>query len=395
MIGARVVWDQRFTSYDFGPGHPMHPSRLALTHLLSDDLGLLDAPGVKVVGATAATDEQILTVHTPELVAAVKKVSADPSARDVGHGLGGEDTPNFRGMHSATSLAVGSTIDSCRAVWEGEAEHAVNIAGGLHHGMPDQVAGFCVYNDIAVGIQWLLDAGVERVAYVDVDVHHGDGVERIFWNDPRVLTVSVHETGAALFPGTGFPGDTGGPHAPDSAVNVALPPGTGDAGWLRAIHSVVPQVLRAFRPQILVTQHGCDAHFADPLSHLAVSVDAMHAAYTLLHELSHEVCAGRWVALGGGGYELIEVVPRAWAHLIGIATHQPVSLTQDVPEGWREHVSRIYGQIAPRRMGDLGGEPIHYGTWGSGYEPESPVDAAIMATRRAIFPGWGLDPWFD
>lgn len=395
MIGARVVWDQRFMSYDFGPGHPMHPSRLELTHRLCDELGLLDLPGVQVAPAVAATDEQIASVHTPELIAAVQKVSADPSARVDGHGLGGSDTPSFRGMHTATALAVGATVEACHAVWDGQAQHAVNIAGGLHHGMPNAVAGFCVYNDAGVGIQSLLDAGVERVAYVDVDVHHGDGVERIFWNDPRVLTVSVHETGAALFPGTGFPGDTGGPHAPDSAVNVALPPGTGDAGWLRAIHSVVPHVLRAFRPQIMVTQQGCDAHFADPLSHLAVSIDAMHAAYSLLHDLSHEICGGRWVALGGGGYELIEVVPRAWTHLVAIAAHQPLSLTLDIPEAWREHVARLYGQVAPRRMGDRGGEPITYGTWGAGYEPESPVDTAILATRRAVFPGWGLDPWFD
>src|SRR5690606_27430098 len=132
------------------------------------------------------------------------------------------------GMHEATALAVGGTLRACRAVWSGEAAHGVNIAGGLHHAMSDRASGFCVYNDIAVGIRWLLDQGAERVAYVDLDVHHGDGVEQIFWEDPRVLTVSMHETGTTLFPGTGFPGDTGGPGAPESAVNVALPPGTGD-----------------------------------------------------------------------------------------------------------------------------------------------------------------------
>ena len=382
-------------SYDFGPGHPMHPSRLDLTHRLSADLGLLELPGVTVAPATEATIEQLRTVHTAELIEAVQAVSADPRAPVQGHGLGMEDTPSFAGMHTATALAVGATIDSCRAVLTGEAAHAVNIAGGLHHGMPDQVAGFCVYTDAAVGIQWLLDQGVERVAYIDVDVHHGDGVERAFWNDPRVLTVSVHESGAALFPGTGFPGDTGGPAAPDSAVNVALPPGTADEGWLRAIHAVVPQVVRAFGPQVVVSQQGCDAHFADPLSHLAVSVDAMCAAYSLIHDLAHEVAGGRWVALGGGGYELVEVVPRAWTHLIAIAAHHPVSLTADVPQSWRDYVSQVYGRSGPQRMGDRGGDPIHYGTWDQGYDPESPVDTAILATRRAIFPGWGLDPWFD
>lgn len=395
MIGARVVWDQRFTSYDFGPSHPMHPSRLDLTHRLSADLGLLDLPSVTVVPAVAATTEQLLSVHTPALIEAVQQASANPRAADLAFGLGSEDTPAFSGMHAATSLAVGATVDSCRAVLEGEASHAVNIAGGLHHAMAGAASGFCVYNDIAVGIQWLLDQGVERVAYVDVDVHHGDGVERIFWDEPRVLTVSVHETGAALFPGTGFPGDIGGAKAPDSAVNVALPPGTGDAGWLRAIHAVVPQVLRSFRPQVLVTQHGCDSHFADPLSHMAVSIDGMEAAARLLHDLAHELTDGRWVALGGGGYELVDVVPRAWTHLTAVAAHEPVSLTAEVPRSWLDYVSRVYGRTGPPRMGDLGGAEIHYGSWEAGYEPEDPVDAAIIATRRAAFPGWGLDPWFD
>ncbi len=159
------------------------------------------------------------------------------------------------------------------AVWTGGAEHAVNIAGGLHHAMPGAASGFCVYNDPAVAIAWLLEQGAERVAYVDVDVHHGDGVERAFWDEPRVLTVSVHESGRYLFPGTGFPDDAGGPGADGSAVNLALPPGTTDNAWLRAFHAVVPPLLEEFRPQVLVTQHGCDSHVLDPLAHLGLTVD--------------------------------------------------------------------------------------------------------------------------
>lgn len=395
MIDACVVWDQRFTSYDFGPGHPMHPSRLWLTHRLLEELGVLDAAGVQVVGVEAATVAQLQTVHTPELVAAVQALSERPEAADGDFGIGTEDTPAFVGMHEATSLAVAGTLEVCRAVWEGRARHGVNFAGGLHHAMPERAGGFCVYNDISVGIRWLLEQGAERVAYVDLDVHHGDGVEHIFWDDPRVLTVSLHETGRTLYPGTGFPRDTGGVGAPDSAVNVALPPGTGDAGWLRAYHAVVPPMLRAFRPTVIVSQHGCDAHFSDPLSHLAVSVDAMHAAYTSVHELAHELCEGRWVALGGGGYELVDVVPRAWAHLTAIAAHRPVGLTEPVPQAWRDHVSRTYGRPGPARMGDLGGEPIRFAPWSQGHQPEDAVDAAILATKHAVFPGWGLDPLYD
>ena len=236
---------------------------------------------------SVATDELLATVHDPDYVAAVKAASADPSARPTPPTAWAPRTT--RPSRACTRRAPGSctgTVDSCRAVWEGEAAHAVNFTGGLHHAMRGTASGFCVYNDIAVGIQWLLDHGAERVAYVDVDVHHGDGVERIFWDDPRVLTISVHETGRALFPGTGWPTDIGGPEAEGSAVNVALPPGLSDAGWLRAIHAVAMPVVRAFKPDVLVTQHGCDTHAEDPLAHFAVTVDAQRAAADALHRLA-------------------------------------------------------------------------------------------------------------
>ena len=178
--------------------------------------------------------------------------------------------------------------------------------------MPDRASGFCVYNDVAVGIRWLLDQGAERVAYVDVDVHHGDGVEAIFYDDPRVLTISLHETGQTLFPGTGFPADVGGPDAEGTAVNVALPPGTADAGWLRAFHAVVPPLVREFAPDVLVTQHGCDTHADDPLAHLMLSVDGQRAATSRCTTWPTRSAGGRWVATGGGGYAMVDVVPRAW-----------------------------------------------------------------------------------
>ena len=395
MTGSWVMWDERCTAYDFGPGHPMHPSRLDLTHRLCDAIGLLDHGDVEVHTIEPATDEQLLTVHTPDLLAAVKEASLDPGAATGRHGVGTDDTPAFRGMHEASALAVGGTIAACEAVWTGAARHAVNIAGGLHHAMPEAASGFCVYNDIAIGIRRLLELGAERVLYLDLDVHHGDGVERCFWNDDRVMTISIHETGRALFPGTGFPGDTGGPRALDSAVNVALPPGTGDEGWLRAYTAVVPTIARAFRPDVVVSQHGCDCHYADPLAHLSVSMDAMAVAQGWVRDLAEETAGGRWVALGGGGYELVDVVPRAWTHLTGFVTGRPVDPGLPVPPSWREHVAEVYGREAPTLMGDRGGRPITYGSWGEGYRPDDPVDSAIMATRRAVFPGWGLDPFFD
>ena len=395
MAGSWVMWDERYTAYDFGPGHPMHPSRLDLTHRLASSLGLVAHPDVEIHPVREATEAELLSVHTPELLDAVRTASADPGSATGRHGVGTEDTPAFRGMHEASSLAVGGTVEACEAVWEGRVRRAVNIAGGLHHAMPESSSGFCVYNDIAVGIRRLLDLGARRVLYLDLDVHHGDGVERCFWNEDRVMTLSIHETGRALFPGTGFPGDTGGAKAMDTAVNVALPPGTGDEGWLRAYRAVVPAVVAAFGPDVIVSQHGCDAHFSDPLAHLSVTVDAMAVATGWVRELADETTGGRWIALGGGGYELVDVVPRAWAHVIGVVTGRPVDPTTPVPESWREHVREIYGREGPMHMGDRAGRPIRYGEWSDGYDPEDAVDSAIMATRRAVFPGWGLDPYFD
>ncbi|WP_336275946.1 acetoin utilization protein AcuC [Nocardioides sp. B-3] len=221
---------------------------------------------------------------------------------DAAHGLGSDDNPVFPDMHTAAAHVVGGTVEACRQVLSGESLHSANIVGGLHHAMADRSSGFCIYNDIAVGIQFLLDSGVERIAYVDIDVHHGDGVEKIFYDDPRVLTISLHETGQMLFPGTGFPQDTGGEGAEGTSVNVALPPGTADGGWLRAFHAVVPPLLREWKPQVPVTQHGCDSHMEDPLAHLMLSVDGQRAAYLALHDLAHELCDGKWVVTGGGGY---------------------------------------------------------------------------------------------
>lgn len=394
---ARVVWDPSFTEYNFGPTHPMSPLRLDLTARLCEALGVFDVDGVEVVGADPASDDLLATIHDRDYIAAVKEASADPESADTAYGLGTEDDPAFIGMHEASARVVTGTVESCRAVWEGTTEHGVNFTGGLHHAMPAMASGFCIYNDIAIGIQWLLDHGVERVAYVDIDVHHGDGVEKIFWDDPRVLTISLHETGRALFPGTGWPTDIGGSGAQGAAVNIALPPGITDAGWLRAIHATVMPLVRSFKPQVLVTQHGCDTHAEDPLAHFAVTVDAQRSAADALHRLSHEVCQGKWVALGGGGYEVVDVVPRAWTHLTAIAAHAPIRTSVEVPDEWREHVERILGRPGPRRMGDLAGEdgPLWWRSWDMGYDPGSEVDRAIMASRQAVFPLHGLDVYFD
>jgi acetoin utilization protein AcuC len=386
---AQLMWDERVTQYDFGPGHPMDPVRLTLTRDLVRSFGL---DGVaKVVAAPPAGESTLSLVHRADYVAAVRRASADPRSADPAYGLGTEDNPAFPAMHQASALIAGQSVGAAEAVWRGEVAHAVNFAGGLHHAMPGAAAGFCVYNDAALAVARLLELGAERVAYVDMDVHHGDGVQTAFWDDPRVLTVSVHEHPMTLFPQTGWPEETGGAGAEGSAVNVALPAGTGDAGWLRAFHTVVPELLASFRPQVLVSQHGADTHFEDPLAHLAVSLDAQRAVAEACHALAHEHAAGRWVALGGGGYAVTDVVPRTWTHLVAIAAGVPVAPETHVPADWRKEVYAMTRAQAPLRMTD-GRQPQWSSFEESGYDPASRLDQAILATRRAVFPLRGLLP---
>ncbi|MGA5277086.1 acetoin utilization protein AcuC [Streptomyces cellulosae] len=386
---AQLMWDEAVTGYDFGRDHPMDPVRLALTRSLVTALGL--DRDVNVVAAKAAGESTLRLVHREDYIDAVRAASADPGSADQSYGLGTVDDPAFAGMHEVSALIAGQSVGAAEAVWRGEALHAVNFAGGLHHAMPGAASGFCVYNDAALAIARLLELGAERVAYIDVDVHHGDGVQAAFWEDPRVLTISLHEHPRTLFPQTGWPEETGAPNAEGSAVNVALPAGTGDAGWLRAFHAVVPELIADFRPQVLVTQHGADTHFEDPLAHLAVSLDAQRAVQVACHDLAHEHAEGRWVALGGGGYAVVEVVPRSWAHLVAIAAGRPVQPTELVPDEWRRQVYARTRQPAPHRMTD-GRWPVPWAAWDEGYDPADRLDQAILATRRAVFPLRGLLP---
>lgn len=387
---VEVIWEDDLVRYNFGRGHPMAPVRVELTIRLARDLGVLDHDNLAIVAPGYADDALLQTVHTPELIAAVRRCAQTPDRLELEYGLGSDDNPCFPGMHDASARVAAGTVDMAHAVLSGRAEHGVNITGGLHHGMPNLASGFCIYNDIAIGIQYLLDQGVERIAYVDVDVHHGDGVQAIFYDDPRVLTISLHETPRTLFPGTGYPEEVGGPRAEGSAVNVALPPGTTDAGWLRAFHAVVPHVLREFRPEILVTQHGCDSHAEDPLAHLALTVDGQRAAYAELHALAHELCDGKWLVTGGGGYAVVDVVPRAWTHLLAIVADAPIEPATPLPESWRSYVTERLGRAAPYRMTD--GASLDFAPWENGYDPGDWLDRTVLATRKAVFPLYGLDP---
>jgi acetoin utilization protein AcuC len=390
MAAPMVVWDPRMLAYDLGGNHPLHPLRWELTWALANQLGVTGH--FEVFAPPVADDDALCRIHSVEYVEAVRRAStAGPAAGATGHGLGTSDNPIFRGMHECAAQIAGGSIAAAQAVARGEVDRAVNLFGGLHHAMPDYASGFCIYNDPALAIAALLDAGVKRVAYVDIDVHHGDGVQRAFYDDPRVLTVSIHESPMSLFPGTGWPSELGRGDAVGTSVNVALPAGTADAAWLRAFHAVVPGVVAAFRPEVLVTQDGADTHREDPLADLNLTVDGQRTSYLALRELAETTTDGRWLALGGGGYSLVRVVPRAWTHLLSIVADRDLDPGTPLPVDWLAKAGQARpGILLPIDMSEGTVGVVGHEPWDG--EQVQAVDRAIVDTRNKVYPLHGLDP---
>ncbi len=344
---ATVVWDEGLLAYDFGPEHPLRPGRVALTMALAREAGMLER--AKVVTPMALSGGDLARVHDLDYLAAVQAAS-ETGLPVFDYGLAPGDNPPFPGMHDAAMLVCGATVAAAAAILAGDAVHTFSPAGGLHHAMPGLASGFCIYNDPAVAIAWMLEQGIERVAYVDVDVHHGDGVEAIFAGDPRVLTVSLHESGRYLFPGTGEAHEIGSGVARGTIANLPLPPTTTDDLYLAAFDALVPALVRAFEPQVLVTQLGCDSHYTDPLAHLALTTRAYAQLARRLHDLAHTVAGGRWLATGGGGYQWATVVPRAWctylAEMVG------VELPERIPDRYLTEVAEQFGVTLDAAMVD-------------------------------------------
>ena len=334
--------------YDHGPAHPLRPDRVLLTWELIAATGLDSRPGVRAIGCDPAPDDVLELVHTPDFIEATKAAGSGVEGSWARFGYGPGDNPIFDRMHEAGALVAGASVVAAGAVFRGDVQHAFNAAGGLHHAMPARASGFCVYDDPAVAIAWLLREGVERIAYVDVDVHHGDGVQAIFWDEPRVLTISIHQyLPGWFFPGTGGIDERGGPAAPGSAINVPLPPDVGDDAWLDAFREVVPPAVERFAPEVLVTQLGCDTHATDPLAQLRLTTRAYRECARELHALAHRAAAGRWIATGGGGYQWARVVPRAWTLAFAEMVDALDDLPDDLPEGWIEEAERRSGGEVP------------------------------------------------
>ena len=327
---------QGLAGYDLGSDHPLAPVNRELAIDLIRAYGMLDRPDVLVLEPEPGDEDLIGRVHTEAYMAAVRRYSRTPqlaAAFEAGTwGLAhGGDTPAFHGMHEAAVAVCGSSVTAARAVWEGRADRVFSAAGGLHHAFANKANGFCIYNDPAVAIRWLLEHGAERVAYVDVDVHHGDGTQFIFYDDPRVLTCSVHESGRYLFPGTGAVSERGIGAGDGYSVNIPLPAFSGDGPYMRAIEEVIVPAVTAFAPDVIVTQDGVDPHHQDPLAHLQVRMGTFPRLWRVLHDLADRAAGGRWVALGGGGYN-VDVLPRAWALLFAEMTG--AELADALPADW-------------------------------------------------------------
>jgi acetoin utilization protein AcuC len=336
-----LVYGPRSISYDFGPSHPLTPRRFGPA------IDLLEAIGAQPgLAPEPVPDAELEPCHSPAFVRVVRGFSADPFGLPAAGISEYGDVPPFAGMHEAGAMVAGGSLRAMDAILRGDVEHAFHPGGGLHHAMRERASGFCIYNDVALAVARARRDGL-RVLYLDFDVHQGDGVQDLFYDDPGVLTFSIHESGRFLFPGTGFADEIGEGRAAGSAVNVPLQPGTGERAWLEAVRFLVPALAAAFRPDVVVSQHGADSHAFDPLAHLRMTTTAMGEAARIVDAVAHRWAGGRWLATGGGGYDAYRVVPRSWSLVWLAGTHREVP--PSTPVAWRERwadEAERYGQTA-------------------------------------------------
>lgn len=332
-------YTDEFLSYDFAGMHPLQPIRLKLTYDAMKVRGTVEK--YDVVVPNTATDEELLTVHTSDYVTAVKR--ADKGIPQFDYGLGTSDNPLFPNMYYSSLVYTGASISAAKNLKE--KDMAVNISGGLHHAHPSQAAGFCIFNDVALGIMTLL-TDYKRVAYIDIDAHHGDGVQEVFYTRNDVLTISLHESGKFLFPGTGFPDEMGEGEGKGYSVNLPFFPYTGDDVYLECFHAVVPPLVKVFDPDVIVCQLGVDTNKDDPLADFRLSIRGYLQVVEAIKTLHH-----RFLVLGGGGYNLT-VVPKAWsmamAVLVGDTVEIPFEQSYTTSKTGREYAEAMVEEIKSR-----------------------------------------------
>lgn len=335
MTDSVFVFSEDLLKYKFSNHHPFNQHRLKLT---VDLLMKLQALGNnQIIPPRVATEDELCLIHDRNYVNAVKQAGHGLLGKEIAenYGLGTEDTPIFPNMHEVSSLLVGGTLTAVDYVMKGKAQHALHLGGGLHHGFRGKASGFCIYNDSSVAIKYIQEKYNARVLYVDTDAHHGDGVQWSFYDDPNVCTLSIHETGRYLFPGTGNINERGQGKGYGYSFNIPLDAFTEDDSWLEAYTSSLKEVADFFKPDVILTQNGADSHYYDPLTHLSATIKIYRQIPRLAHEIAHQYCDGRWIAVGGGGYDIWRVVPRAWA-LIWLEMTENPNCCGSLPPEWVE-----------------------------------------------------------
>ncbi|QIW81042.1 acetoin utilization protein AcuC [Bacillus tequilensis] len=332
MRDSVFIYSPSYQTYMFHQEHPFNQQRVLLTYDLLKTINALDDRDI--VSPRLAAEEELALVHTDDYIQAVKLGGAGklPAEEGESYGLGTEDTPVFAGMHEAASLLVGGTLTAADWVMSGQALHAANLGGGLHHGFRGRASGFCIYNDSAVAIQYIQKKYSARVLYIDTDAHHGDGVQFTFYDNPDVCTLSIHETGRYLFPGTGQIQEKGSGKGYGYSFNIPLDAFTEDDSFLEAYQAAASEVAAYFQPDVIISQNGADAHYYDPLTHLSATIKIYEEIPRLAHTLAHQYCGGKWIAVGGGGYDIWRVVPRAWARIW--LEMKGIDPGDDIPPKW-------------------------------------------------------------
>jgi acetoin utilization protein AcuC len=330
------VFSEDLLNYKFNSNHPFNQFRLKLTVDLLHRLKALD--NHQIVPPRMASEEELALVHDPSYIDAVKMAGHGQLPQHVAenYGIGTEDTPIFPNMHEASALLVGGTLTAVDQVMTGQAVHALHLGGGLHHGFRGKASGFCIYNDSSVAIKYLQNKYNARVLYVDTDAHHGDGVQWSFYDDPDVCTLSIHETGRYLFPGTGNVNERGQGKGYGYSFNIPVDAFTEDESWLDAYTQSLREVAEFFKPDVILTQNGADSHYYDPLTHLSATMKIYREIPKLAHEIAHQYCGGKWIAVGGGGYDIWRVVPRAWA-LIWLEMTENSNCYGSLPQDWLDY----------------------------------------------------------
>lgn len=369
---AAFVYQEALSRRVLRQDHPLKPTRLQLTFELLDAYGAFQDSSM-LVAPRLVEESELLFLHTRDYIEAVKALSRGDTSVEASVYNFSEygDNPPYQGMYEAAAMAVGASLVAAELVTSGQVRVAFNVAGGLHHAAPGYASGFCIFNDVAIAIHRLLKQGM-RVAYVDIDAHHADGVQNAFYTTDQVLTISIHESGQYLFPGTGDVSELGSGTGQGYSVNLPLPPYTPDAEYLWAFREIVPPLVKQFRPDVLVTQLGVDTHYLDPLTHLMLTT---HGYTQLVAELGR--LAPRWLAVGGGGYEL-SVVPRAWTLAYGIMLGR--EWPDDIPQDYRER----YGLVHLR---DQEQPPLNLAEWP---RLQPLVKQKVDEVKRRIFPLHGL-----